>query len=196
MGILKARSRPIEKVWVRVLREGGARVRENVQLRDAGIAVEPSDGRNIEIVVTGLPIEQGIPVAVDATMVSPLHADGTPHSGAETRVGVALARGRHDKELLSSPLLRLLAAGIETGGRLSKEALDLLSILASHKAVSEPPALRAAAARAWRARWVTMVSVVCQDSLAATLIDDGVSLLDTALSPEPLSVDVWLDGAD
>ena len=200
-GNLKARSRPIEKVWVRVLREGGARVRENVQLRDAGIAVEPSDGRNIEIVVTGLPIEQGIPVAVDATMVSPLHADGTPHSGAETRVGVALARGRHDKEvtypeLLSSPLLRLLTAGVETGGRLSKEALDLLSILASHKAVSEPPALRAAAARAWRARWVTMVSVVCQDSLAATLIDDGVSLLDTALSPEPLSVDVWLDGAD
>ena len=140
-------------------------------------------------------------MAVDATMVSPLHADGTPHSGAETRVGVALARGRRDKEvtypeLLSSPLLRLLTAGVETGGRLSKEALDLLSILASHKAVSEPPALRAAAARAWRARWVTMVSVVCQDSLAATLIDDGVSLLDTALSPEPLSVDVWLDGAD
>ena len=39
-----------------------------------------------------------------------------------------------------------------------------------------------------------MVSTVCQDALAATLVDDGVSLLDVAQSSEPTSVDVWLDG--
>ncbi len=199
-GLLKLRSRPIEKVWVRVLREGGARVRENLMLRDAGIQVDPADRRAIEIVVTGLPIEHGIPVAVDATMVSPLHADGTPHRQAAERPGVALQRGRHDKEttypeLLGSSQLRLLTAGAETGGRLSHEAVRLLGELAAHKAASEPQALRAAAARAWRARWITMVSFVCQDALAATLVDDGVALLDTPALVGPLSVDVWLDDA-
>ena len=199
-GFLKARSRPIEKVWVRVLREGRARVRENVALRDAGIPVPQSDGRNIEIVVTGLALEQGVPVAVDATMVSALHADGTPHPRASKHKGVALARAKRDKEatyreLATSPQLRLLTAGVETGGRLSKEALHLLTVLSAHRASFEPQALRAAAARAWRARWVTMVSTVCQDALAATLVDDGVSLLDVAQSSEPTSVDVWLDGA-
>ncbi len=199
-GLLKARSRPIEKVWARVLREGGARVRENVTLRDAGIPVGASDGRQIEVVVTGLPIEHGIPVAVDATMVSPLHADGTPHAGAAARPGVALERGRKDKErtypeLLTSSRLRLLMAAVETGGRMSKDALRLLSELSTFKASSEPPALRASAARAWRARWLTMISTVCQDSLAATLVDDGVSLLDVAACSAPLSVDVWVDDA-
>ena len=199
-GLLKARSRPIEKVWARVLREGGARVRENVTLRDAGIPVGASDGRQIEVVVTGLPIEHGIPVAVDATMVSPLHADGTPHAGAAARPGVALERGRKDKErtypeLLTSSRLRLLTAAVETGGRMSKDALRLLSELSTFKASSEPPALRASAARAWRARWLTMISTVCQDSLAATLVDDGVSLLDVAACSAPLSVDVWVDDA-
>ena len=51
-GLLKLRPRPIEKIWVRVLREGSARVRENVLLRDAGLPVDPVDGRHIEIEVT------------------------------------------------------------------------------------------------------------------------------------------------
>ena len=197
-GLLKARSRPIEKVWARVLREGRARVRENVALRDAGIPVGPRDGRNIEIVATGLPVEHGIPMAVDATMVSPLRTDGRPHPRASEQAGVALERGRRAKEttypeLLQSSRLRLLTAGIETGGRLSIEGLDFLSKLAAHKTGSEPPALRASAARAWRSRWVTMISVVSQDALAATLVDDGVALLDAAQVPCPSSVEVWLD---
>ena len=200
-GLLKVRSRPIEKIFARVLREGGARVRENVTLRDAGVPVSPSDHRIIEIVATGVPIEHGIPVAVDATMVSPLHADGTPHPRACAQPGVALARGRRKKqttypELLQSSRLRLLTAGIETGGRLSHEALDLFEKLAESKARSEPLALRGAMARAWRARWVTMISTVAQDSLAATLVDDGVAVLDLAQSSGPTSVDVWLDSCD
>ncbi len=199
-GLRKSRAKPIEKVWARALREGGARVRENVLLRDAGLPVDPSDQRAIEIVVTGLPVEHGIPLAVDATMVSPLHTDGTPHVGAASRAGVALARGRRAKErtypeLLGSSRLRLLTAGVETGDRLSQEALQLLVTLSAHTASSEPQALRAAAARAWRARWVTMISTVCQDALAATLVDDGTLLLDAPGSPEPLSVDIWLDDA-
>ncbi len=38
-----------------------------------------------------------------------------------------------------------------------------------------------------------MISVVSQDALAATLVDDGVALLDAAQVPCPSSVEVWLD---
>ena len=199
-GLLKLRSRPIEKMWARILREGGARVRENVTLHDAGVPVDPQDGRNIEIVASGLSIHQGIPLAIDATMVSPLHADGTPHQRADERPGVALGRGRHVKErtypeLLTSSRLRLITAGVETGGRLSKEALDLLAELASFRTRSEPQALRGSIARAWRSRWTVMLSVTCQDALVATLVDDGVSFLDAVCTGSPSSTDVWLDDA-
>jgi len=197
-GLLKRRSVPIERVWARVLKEGGARVRGPVALRDAGVPVHATDRRHIEIIATGLPMMHGVPIAVDATMVSPLHSNGIPWPGAAERPGVALGRARNTKEetypeLLQSPHLRLLTAGIETGGRLSSQALELLNVLASTKAESEPPALQVTAARAWRARWITMVSFVSQDSLAATLVDEGLSILDAPVAPCPLSVDVWLD---
>ena len=39
-----------------------------------------------------------------------------------------------------------------------------------------------------------MLSVAVQDALAATLVDEGVALLDAAGAAPPLSVEVWLDG--
>ncbi len=199
-GLLKLRSRPMEKTWARIVREAGARVTENVSLFDAGVPVDPEDGRNIEIVATGLSMHRGIPLAIDATMVSPLKADGSPHPHADERPGVALGRGRRSKEttypeLLSSSRLRLLTAGVETGGRLSKEALELLAELASFRARSEPHALQGSIARAWRVRWTVMISVACQDAPAATLIDAGVAFLDSVSTGSPTGVDVWQDEA-
>ena len=183
-GLLKLRSRPIEKIWVRILREAGARVRENVSLREAGIAVQGGDGRNIEIVATGLPICHGIPAVIDATLVSPLQTDGRPHPHADSRVGVALARAHRSKEttypeLIESSRLRLLVVAVEVGGRISAETAKLLVDLAGFKALSETEALRGGIARMWRSRWTTrMLSVACQDASSATLVDDGVDFLD------------------
>ena len=88
-GRLKSRSVPLERIWKRILREAGARVRENVLLRDTGLPhIDPADGRKIEIVATGLPIEHGIPIAIDCTMVSPLHTDGSPWPHAATVPGI------------------------------------------------------------------------------------------------------------
>ena len=87
-------------------------------------------------------------------------------------------------------------AATETGGRLSAGALDLLDAAALGKAQEEPQVLRRQAARAWRARWQTMLAVAAQDALAATLTQEGVLLLDAATGQEPTSVDVWLDGGD
>ena len=70
--------RPIEiqsvaprEMWARVLREAGGRVRDHVCLRDALPTIDPRDERNREVVVTGTPLARGLPVAIDATLISP-----------------------------------------------------------------------------------------------------------------------------
>ena len=88
-------------------------MRENVLLRDCGISsIDPRDGRNIEVVVTGLPLGHGIPVVIDASIVSPLHADGTPHPKATEQPGASMRRAEKSKndtypELVESSQLRL-----------------------------------------------------------------------------------------
>ena len=75
------------------MREAGGRVREKVFLRDTSVPnIDPSDGRHIEVVATGLPIARGIPIAVDATIISPLHADGTIWPRTADHPGASFAR--------------------------------------------------------------------------------------------------------
>ena len=116
-------------------------------------------------------------------MVSPLHADGSPWEGADAEVGVAIARGERDKaetypELLDSPRLRLVTLACETGGRWSPRCLRLVRELAAWRAQSAPAPLRPAMAGALAARWWGLLSVAAQSTLAATLVDDAVQLLD------------------
>ena len=76
---------------------------------------------------------------------------------------------------------------------MNSEARDLLRSAAASRAQTDPAPLRRQAARAWEARWVTLLSVAAQGALAATLVQEGVALLDAPGAPEPLGVDVWLD---
>ena len=182
------------------MKEAGGRVRERVFLRDAALCdVDPADGRNIEVVVTGLPHARGIPLAVDATVISPLHADGRAWRGAASKPGLSFGRARRSKEtaypeLVGSSVLQLVVAAIEVGGRMCREARDLLVSAAEARAQCEPAVLRRQAARSWRARWTAMLSVAVQSAVATTLVQEGVALLDAPAGQVPLSVDVWLDG--
>ena len=98
-GRLLRRSRPMERMWARVFREAKARVAENCFLRDTAIpGIAATDGRRLEIVATGLPLHRGVPLGVDVTMVSPLHADGSPWASADVTAGVALSRAERCKE--------------------------------------------------------------------------------------------------
>ena len=55
----------------------------NVMIRDMDLPVpEARGGRRIEIVADGLPLFGGAQLAVDVTLVSPLHCDGSPVVGA------------------------------------------------------------------------------------------------------------------
>lgn len=75
-----------------------------------------------------------------------------------------------------------------------EEALGLPCSVAFLRALSEPLPLRRHTARAWYARWVTLLSVAAQDAFAAASGVEGTSLLEACSRAPPLSVDVWLDG--
>ncbi len=187
---LKRRSRPFERIWARVLREAGARAVDNFFLRDTSVSVPASDGRRIEILATGLPVYRGVPMAIDASMVSALHAGETPWSKAASEDGVAIRRAETDKataypELVRSPLLRLVTVACEVGGRWSSEARDVLRRLAAATARSAPQALRGAARGAWLRRWSDLLSVAQQRALAATLVDAVPVDLDGVDGAEP-----------
>ena len=70
---------------MQVCKEAGGRVsRPQPLVRRLGLSVEaPSsaDLRRLDFAVYGLPLFGGLPICVDATIVSPVSADGVPHSG-------------------------------------------------------------------------------------------------------------------
>ena len=98
-----------------MLREAGGKVRENVPLWAMGLErpVLRTDRRAIELVALGLPLYHGLPLACDATLASPLHANGEARPRAAEHPGEALARREDDKlerypELAASARTRLM----------------------------------------------------------------------------------------
>ena len=84
-------------------------------------------------------LEQGVPLGCDATLVSPLHADGSAWAGAAETAGVAIARGERAKastypELVNSSRLRLTTLACEVGGRWSPACVRLVRALARWRA--------------------------------------------------------------
>ena len=176
----------------------------NVMLRDTSLpTIQPTDGRQLEIVAAGLSFARGAPLGCDVTMVSPLHATGQPWPNAATRNGVAIARGEKDKqdtypELVNSPHCHLVILACETGGRWSQTCLRLIKHLATTKAQSAPSRLQGSARFAWSARWWSMLSVAAQTTLASSLLDVISPTYDGIDGTEPPLSDVLLaaDAAD
>ena len=81
-GVLGRRGFAVESAAARICREAGGRVSTNRFVRDLDIGVPVNDGRRLEVVVDGLPLYGGAQLAVDTTLVSVQHCDGSPHRGA------------------------------------------------------------------------------------------------------------------
>ena len=118
-------------------------------LRDLDIAPSHiSDARRLEVIAEGLTLFGGSQLAIDATVVSPLHADGTHRRKSDTTDGQALAEARKHKERTYPELCRgngrarLVVIAGEVGGRWSQETKDFLWCLASAKAACVPRSLR------------------------------------------------------
>ena len=198
-GRICLRARPLEKVWARVFREAGARVQEHVKLRDLAIPnISATDERALEVVATGLPLARGVPLGVDATMVSVLHDNGEPRARADVKPGVCLARAEERKattypEIVNSEVLQLTTLACEVGGRWSATCVDTIAQLASARAREAPRHLQLSTRLAFEARWWALLSCAQQDALAATLVDDRLLLLAGHDGQQPELVDVIVE---
>ena len=67
----------VESATARVCREAGGRVATNLLVRDLYFSVAVNDARRLEVVVDVLSLHGGAQLAVDTSLVSALHCDGT-----------------------------------------------------------------------------------------------------------------------
>ena len=67
-----------------------------------------------------------------------------------------------------------MVIGIETGGRWSDEAAEVVRQLACARARDVPPHLSRPAELAWERRWTRMLSTTCATSFAASLVEPEV----------------------
>ena len=101
----------------------------------------------------------GCQSALDATLVSPLHGDGSQRRKADEQDAVALADAKKNQmrtypELYcGNGLARLVVIAGEVGGRWSTKTEDFLWSLASAKAASTTRRLFGSARAAWYCRW-------------------------------------------
>ena len=76
-GVLSRRGFAVESAVEQICREAGARVSTNVMIRVLDIAGSNTDARRLEVVAERLSIFGGVQLALDASLVSNHHGDGT-----------------------------------------------------------------------------------------------------------------------
>ena len=178
-GRLVIRSSPVERMWARVCREGGARVSTNAFLRDMNISnIDVRDGRRIEVLANGLSLYHGTQVAIDATIISPLKANGRAAHNSNRYDGAAIreaikVKERTYPELVNNPRCKLLVAPVEIGGRWGEDAYNFLVAMAEAKVRASPIILRRALLNAYTRRWTGMISYAVQDAFAASILEDS-----------------------
>ena len=196
-GVLGRRGFALESVGARICRGAGARVWTNVFVRDLNIlAPNVHDARRLEIVAEGLPLHGGAQLAVDTTLVSAHHCDGTARPGAAHLDGAALVTARRRKERAYPELVgprnraKLVVLAGEVGGRRSEETATFLRLLAAARARRESALLRRRVEQAWRMRWSGMLACAAARAFAASLLeqrsnvgrDDNPPLISDVLS--------------
>ena len=135
------------------------------------------DGRRLEVVAEGLPLFGGAQLALDTTLVSALHCDGSTRPHAADVDGVALSPRRRRKEVtyaeLEGPRSR---ARLVVSGRWSAETMSFLGLLAKARARSETHLKRRRVEQAWRMRWSCMLACAAARAFAASLLEQRVSI--------------------
>ena len=172
-GVLLSRALPPE-----CAEKAGTRVSTNVMVRDLDLrAPDVHDGRRLEVVAEGLPLFGGAQLALDTTLFSALHCDGSARPHAANVDGVALVAARRRKELTYPKLVgphsraRLVVLAGEVGGRWSAETMSFLGLLAKARARSETLLLRRRVEQARRIRWGSMLACAAARAFAASLLD-------------------------
>ena len=195
-GRLQARGRPLERAWSQILRDAGARVREQVRVADLNLTTSRvGDGRTLDFVALGLPVHGGLPLCGDPTLRAPITAEGVPQAGAAADGRVPIRNGEAAKrrvyrDLEESDRCVLLPLACTTGGSWSDTCIDLVRCLAWHKVEREPMLLRQSYRLALLRRWWGLLSVALHEAVAASL-DPGDVVLESAFPPVDM-VDLWV----
>ena len=134
-------------------------------------------------------------MCVDATIVSPISAEGVPHPSCTTDHDAAFIAAQRAKyatyaDLVASDRCTFLVLAAGTGGRWSPDLVWLLRELAKFRAESEPAILRRSMQTAFLRRWWSLLSVALHDSIAAAL-DPSLDVVD-GLFPLAEAIDVWV----
>jgi hypothetical protein len=195
-GLLARRANPMERAWIRVLREAGARVVPKQLLRDTNVPISnPLDQRQLDLVAYGI-TPQGVPLCCDSTMVSPIQSNGRAIPRAAASDGVALERALRRKratyaELVDSAYGQLVVLACEVGGRWSEDCLRLVRTAAKYRSRGAPHLLRTSARAAWQNRWWSILSVAAQSSLANTLLGNAPAMQCPSGWESPMLLDAW-----
>ena len=114
----------------------------NALLRDMNVGVRATDDRKIEVLAQDLPCFGCAQLAIDVTLRSAVGRNGEARPHAAEVDGAVLLQARTDKEIrhpeLTTGRCRLVVVAIETGGRWSEEAVDLLWQLSCAEARDVP----------------------------------------------------------
>ena len=174
-GVLTRRGFAVESAVEQICLEAGARVSTNVMIRDLDIAGSNTDARRLEVVAEGLSIFGGVQLALDATLVSTHHGDGTRLRKSDKMDGVALQLARRRTEARYPELsgshgrARLVVIAGEVGGRWSRETQAFLQSLAHCKVQGALRILRASAEVAWYRRWCSLLACSAAKAVAVSL---------------------------
>ena len=176
--VLGRRGFAVESAGTRICREAGARVSTNVFVRDLDLAAPNlHDARRLEIIAEGLPLFGGAQLAIDTTLVSAHHCDGSARRGGATTDGAALVVARRRKETTYPELVgprsgaKLVVLAIEVGGRWSQETATFLRLLAAAKGRNACPLLRKRVEQAWRLCWAGMLACSASRAFAGSLLE-------------------------
>ena len=185
---------PLERTAARICREAGARVAENVLLRDLNLDALVLDDRRLHL-----------GRCAGRCGHHPCQPRPSSRPGADREPGLALGQIRRRKrhhtypELLRSRRCRLLVLGLEVGGRWLPDGVAFVHLLARAKSRRVLELLRGAAVQAYVRRWTALLAVGAQRALAASLLQlplFGETCVDGAELPvcDPLADARWESG--
>ena len=200
-GRTHARHTTAVAAWRQVFVEAGGEVPDrNVErmLAATHVPVPPGDMRRLDLVVPGLNVARGLPLFCDITVLTPISRRGGPRPSTSNNGGRLLEQAERDNNSTYQPVIdsglgALYCLGFEVYGRWSRQAIELIPLLAREKARCMHPRLRRGVALAFQTRWTGLIAVAVQKAVAqGRLRGEGADLATTLLEEAPPVADLPL----